>query len=201
LFYGVLFLPKKKSIVVGIDVVDHSDPLLRARDDRAFRLIRHSKDSNTSPPDDVENNFWLFWAAKESVFKNHRKLERFDPKVIPVQITKQGDSYHFQSNQVKGSITQTRDFTLSVCTTLSSLDQTHYQYFNLFAQDQSLKIRELTFRYLKEVTNSEVKIARDELGLPIAIFDSHPHKLTFTHHYGYMGFICEKMKIFCTKGL
>ncbi|MEP0369365.1 MAG: 4'-phosphopantetheinyl transferase superfamily protein [Cyclobacteriaceae bacterium] len=183
---------KKKSILVGVDIVDHSDPLLRMRDERAFRLIRHPKDLNTSPPDDIEKNFWLFWAAKESVFKNHRELKRFDPKIIPIKINRQQGLYHFQSGQVKGTITQNHDFTFSICTALPSLDQTYYQYFNLLAQDQSLKIRELTSRYLKDTTNSEAKISRDDSGLPIAIINSRLHKLTFTHHHRYMGFICEK---------
>lgn len=178
--------------MVGIDIVDHSDPLLRTRDERAFRLIRHPEDVNTSPPADIEMNFWLFWAAKESVFKNHRDLKRFDPKVIPIQIMKQEGRYHFHSDKVRGTITQNHDFTLSVCTALSSLDQTYYQFFNFLGEDQSLKIRELTSRYLSDTTDSEVKISSDDSGLPIAIFDSHPHKLTFTHHYRYMGFICEK---------
>ncbi|MEO9476672.1 MAG: 4'-phosphopantetheinyl transferase superfamily protein [Cyclobacteriaceae bacterium] len=178
--------------MVGIDIVDHLDPLLRMRDERAFRLIRHPEDANPSPPDNIEMNFWLFWAAKESVFKNHRELKRFDPKIIPIKINRHEGAYHFQSEQVRGTITQNHDFTLSVCSTLPSLDQTYYQYFNLLAQDQSLKIRELTSHYLRSTTNSEVQISRDHSGLPIAIIDSHPHKLTFTHHHRYMGFICEK---------
>ena len=87
--------------MIGIDIVDLTDPLIHERGTRALNLITHSNDQF---PDDC-NPFWLLWTAKEAVYKSYRKDKAFSPTDIEVQITQKHQGvYNYQSGQHFGVI-------------------------------------------------------------------------------------------------
>lgn len=177
--------------VVGIDIVDHSDPLLHKRNARAFRLITNPADEHSLSNISEEQLFWLFWSAKESIYKTHRRLQRFDPKKIAVSINKSIERIEFQSDSIKGFFDQNEKYTLAVCGKIP-LDEVHHKIFNQKARDQSSTIRSLMAQTLTARTGHNVYHDQDKYGLPMVRINNQPKLATFTHHHMFMGFICEK---------
>lgn len=177
--------------MIGIDIVDHRDPLLRKRDERAFRLIRHEHDSHIGIDIPEEHLFWLYWAAKESVYKAKRQLRRFDPKLIQVALFKNENDFHFTSANISGKISQNSKYTLSVCSEIA-LDATLYEAFESSKKDQSKEIRSLMIQTLELSLKCDAKNTIDEMGLPAVLINNKLHPATFTHHYHMMGFICTR---------
>ncbi|MFY0599797.1 MAG: 4-phosphopantetheinyl transferase family protein [Cyclobacteriaceae bacterium] len=177
--------------MVGIDIVDHSDPLLRKRDERAFRLIRNQDDLHSSNNLSLENLFWLYWSAKEATYKTHRKRVRFDPKKIPIQLRQEKNKYSFVSEQIEGFIIQNPHYTLAVCSKIDSKEFV-FKIFNINTKDQSATIRSLMIENIKEETGFDAISNSDKMGLPYVEFNGKKHLSTFTHHHSYVGFIYQK---------
>ncbi len=74
--------------MIGIDVVDLKDPLLKPRNRSHLRFINHRNEHLGKFPKKITDNeiYWIYWAAKEAVFKFYRMEETFDPKQIEIQI-------------------------------------------------------------------------------------------------------------------
>lgn len=177
--------------MVGIDIVDHSDRLLRKRDDRAFRLITHPEDSHSIRQDiHQESLFWLFWAAKEATYKCHRATIRFDPKTIPINLFEKENNLYFSSMSVNGRLEQNKDYTLATCS-INGLESTFSEIYQQVTKDESATIRKLMINSLLSKYGLQATISSDSNGLPIAVFNSKTHLATFTHHHTYLGFICE----------
>ena len=68
--------------MLGIDIVDLKDPSFKERSDRTIDLIKNSEDVHIDHP----HLFWLFWSAKEAIFKCRREPINFSPSKIPVKV-------------------------------------------------------------------------------------------------------------------
>jgi len=86
--------------MIGIDIVDLSDPLFRERTNRSLDLISSEDDQFIDHP----KLFWLLWSAKEAVFKTKRKITAFAPKNIPIALRKEGGKIKFESGGIEGEI-------------------------------------------------------------------------------------------------
>jgi phosphopantetheinyl transferase (holo-ACP synthase) len=176
--------------LIGIDIVDHRDSLLRKRDERAFRLIRHPADTYDFHGMSIENLFWLFWAAKESIYKAKRQLIRFDPKKIQVSLIYSENKYRFESDEIKGEVFQKPKYTLAICGKMD-LERTMYEIFESNTNDQSLQIRAQMINHIESKTGFTAENDVDQSGLPTVRFNNKSHLATFTHHHQLMGYICE----------
>lgn len=74
--------------MIGIDVVDLKDPTLKPRDRSHLRFISHRNENHNKFPEKISDSqvYWIYWAAKEAVYKFHRLEDTFDPKLIEIQI-------------------------------------------------------------------------------------------------------------------
>lgn len=177
--------------MVGIDIVDHSDKLLRKRDSRAFRLISHKEDNHDLNESSLEDLFWLYWAAKESIYKCNRKLVRFDPKQIPIRIRKKQGEIIFTSGIMNGTLIQNKHYTLAVCA-INSLSDTYHHIYRYSTKNESETVRSMMVDTLANRYAISAKVGKDSEGLPLVHFNNSTHLATFTHHHTYLGFICEK---------
>ncbi|WP_258103517.1 4'-phosphopantetheinyl transferase superfamily protein [Marinoscillum sp. MHG1-6] len=178
--------------MIGIDVVDHSDPLLRPRNERSFRLISHPSDQHDATiTTDLENLFWLYWAAKEAIYKANRLPIRFAPKQIPVSITQKNGSISILSNDIQGFIDQNNRSTLCICWNKAISSTPWYQLFESIEKDQSLEVRKQLILFLME-KGIEGEMSKDWKGLPVVNYNGKAHLTTFTHHHKLAAFICEQ---------
>ncbi|MEP1094366.1 MAG: 4'-phosphopantetheinyl transferase superfamily protein [Cyclobacteriaceae bacterium] len=86
--------------MIGIDIVDLTDPLFRERTSRSLDLISGENDRLIDHP----NLFWLLWSAKEAVFKTKREIKSFAPRDIPISLRKEGSKIKFESDGIEGEI-------------------------------------------------------------------------------------------------
>lgn len=178
--------------MIGVDIVDHSDPLLRKRDERSFRLIRHPQDEHDALDVGEEQLFWLYWVAKEATYKAQRARIRFDPKKIVVRIYALGGAWHFQSQNINGFLKQNAHYTFGICTVDDKvLAEMNYEIFDCSQRDQSASIRRQMIKSLTEKGKTNVQLAVDQKELPAVWYDETFHLATFTHHHYLMAYICE----------
>lgn len=165
--------------MIGIDLVDLSDPLLRKRDAHALRLITH--------PDDAfphgNHSFWYLWAAKESVFKAQRQLVRYDPKSIPIVFdTHLPDT--FASGSFQGKILHFDQLILAIAA--ENPDRVEFEYYLRKTANASVEIRDLISAYMRDRYQLVSNVEQDHLGLPVL----QPLRLpvSIAHHAGYLAF-------------
>jgi phosphopantetheinyl transferase (holo-ACP synthase) len=177
--------------LIGIDIIDHSDPLLRKRDERSFRLIRHPLDIHPDTEISEEALFWHYWVAKEAVYKAKRALIRFDPKQIEIQLQLINDAWCFNSGSIHGSLIQNQRYTYGICAESTlTLDALNHEIFESTSKDQSAAIRALMIQSLKKQQKSDIRMNMDKNGLPMIEYDNQNHLATFTHHHHLMAYIC-----------
>lgn len=165
--------------MVGIDIVDLGDPLLKKRNQRALQLIKHPVDSFSSIPD----TFWLLWTAKEAVYKATKSGKPFAPKSIPIQMTSDSSrSTIFSSGVYQGTLYFNHHFILAIC--WEKVMPNFHVYFSQKGFD-SQSIRHQIKRYF----NAEATIVNDDLGAPLLMMDNHPISLSHHGQFGAFAFI------------
>lgn len=162
--------------MIGIDITDLSDPLLKDRE-KANRLI-----SNPGDKTQFEHTFWHLWCSKEAVFKAARKKRPFRPASIPIQFT---DPKNYISNNLSGMVIENESFVLSVTSFTAEIN---FQVFQRTSTDPSSEIRDQIRQWFKEKHQTNTSVIKDKNGLPIL---SHNHSpISITHHGKYLAFTC-----------
>lgn len=166
--------------MLGIDIVDLTDPLLKKRSSRAIDLIKSPGDKLI----DQTNIFWLLWTAKEAVFKSHREPLVFDPKSIRIELNLKEDVVFFKSDQLEGKMIQSKEYILAVCS--DDLSSISFEVFEETSKNWHDRLRELIkdFFFKKE---KDIEIGSDDLNLPILL----PTKetISITHHGRFGAFV------------
>jgi len=167
--------------LIGVDIVDFADPLLKKRTARALLLISHPLDS--CPFDLSENElFWLYWTAKEAAFKAHRWQVPFSPKEIGVNYFKyENDSFHFRAawkKELVGIASLTTSHLMAVCST-GSIQSIITKKYSLEEVDQSMAIGPL----IEEDLPEGFELYNDTRGLPEAKCDSVIFPVSISHHH------------------
>ncbi len=167
--------------MIGADIVDLTDPLLKPRSSRELRFISHPKDD--CPFTSNESLlFWAFWSAKEAIFKAHRCKEPFTPKQIAVSYeAKEGNRWRFSGKwiqQVSGYTIVSEKKIISVATSGNLSDAVYHQY-QLKTQHHSVEIRQ----YFQTNLPPNAKLAEDEMGLPIVIHEDKQIPISISHHH------------------
>lgn len=173
--------------MLGIDLVDLDDPLLKYRNERSFRFIAHPQDSFSQGLHD----FWYFWTAKEAVFKTKRELTRFAPKNIPIQllIPDEKENYiRFHSGpQINGRIYREDQVIIAIATKIDPKDIT-FHYFKQTTYNESKEVREALQSYVSEHLRRDVHVTTNHNGLPQLNHKQLP--VSFSHHGRYLAFAC-----------
>jgi phosphopantetheinyl transferase (holo-ACP synthase) len=119
--------------LIGVDIVDLTDPLLKPRSRKELRFISHPNDHC---PKDIgeETLYWLLWAAKEAIFKAERQNQAFSPKEIEVIYSKKvGDRLLYSGrwvNEINGYSILKKDNIISVATT-ANIEAVKWNTFKL----------------------------------------------------------------------
>lgn len=156
--------------MIGIDVVDLADPLLKNRAD-AFRLISH-------PDDSPALVFWQSWSAKEAVFKVQRQKKPFAPKTIPIQLQADGS---FCSGAIQGRWFSCMEYWLAIA---SQHHLPHHLLLEKFSRNPSFEIRETIHKWFLEHFEIDTAITANAQGLPILSHSGAP--VSLSHHGRYM---------------
>ncbi len=168
--------------MIGIDIVDLNDPLFRKRTKRSLDLISNPKDQTIDHP----QLFWLFWSAKEAVFKTKREIRSFAPKDIPISLIIEDSKIKFDSEGIKGVIQVDENYILSVAGNENG-DLEHL-VVNENCDDWSDTVRKkIKSHFFKKGISADV--SRCEKGLPI-LNDRLP--ISITHHGKYAAFAYPK---------
>ena len=170
--------------MLGIDIVDLKDPLLKERDDRSLQKIKNEEDTTIKH----KQLFWLLWSAKEAVFKFYREPLNFSPTNIPIQLKEDDGKISFKSNQAEGIITVTPEYILALCGNLEDLD---YHIFEKKDNDWSHGIRKMILEYFKG-KGKEYQIGSDDLNLPVI---HPPQSVISISHHGRYGAVAYSKKL------
>ncbi|MEM7298033.1 MAG: 4'-phosphopantetheinyl transferase superfamily protein, partial [Bacteroidota bacterium] len=171
------------SPVLGIDIVDLSDPKLQERNKRSLKLILCEKDQLI----DHENVFWLLWAAKEAVFKCHREAFNFSPTSIPIQFYSEFDELRFSSDSFQGILIINSEYILAVCA--NDLDLIDHQTVTLENGANGDNMRSEIIEFFKE-KELNFEMGSDELNLPILLPSNEP--ISISHHGKFGAFAYPK---------
>ncbi len=156
--------------MIGIDIIDLQDPLLKNRTGTA-RFILH--------PDEVpDRDFWDYWTAKEAIFKCQRNKGPFMPKNIPINFV---SDKNFHSKGWKGTVISTPNYCLSIAG-----DSIDHQIFNCDTRNPSDEIRIKISKWFFDELAIQTKVISDANGLPVL---SHNHSpVSLSHHGRFMTF-------------
>ncbi len=167
--------------MIGIDIVDTADPLLRTRCKSHLRFIRHPDDHSMD-----QDDFWGFWAAKEAVFKARRKIQQFDPRKIPVQfITQKSGIDSFTSSfGISGFLENRQDLILAIAS--DQFINIHFEVKEIETKNPSLAVRKWFSQWYSRTFGTKVAIQSDQQGLPF--LDGQNMEISFSHHGRFLAF-------------
>lgn len=170
--------------MVGIDIIDLTDPLLKSRNTDTLRFISHPSDTivGTGNPGSM---FWSFWAAKESVFKARRRDVRFDPKVIPISLKRAHESrLEFVSDDYVGDVEIAPGYVIAKCSLNSHA--VHFSWKRFSGADSRKAVRDFAAGEYGGMFGSTVTIGPIEK-MPFILPDRIP--VSFSHHGSLIAYI------------
>jgi len=148
--------------MIGIDIVDLHDQLLKERTAKDLRFIS-SPEEKLNLSEFSSLHYWMIWSAKEAVFKSIRKLESFDPKSISLVIHE--NTMSFYSRDIQGRWILDENHILALAWQDHQPDHhIHYSESN----DPSREIREKVIDFFA-TKGRKVVVSSDHDRLPILI--------------------------------
>jgi hypothetical protein len=163
--------------MIGIDIIDLSDPKITKREERAFDFILNPLDIFPKVP----GSFWLLWTAKEAIYKCQRPTTSFSPSKIHVTIDGETSGvFNFKSNEIHGVIYLNPHFVLAVCANSQNLPM--YRIYYRTTGDLRCYIREKVKSHLGQGQ----AMINDTLGLPA--ISPGMQVISISHHHRYTAF-------------
>ena len=166
--------------MIGIDVIDLTDPLLQNRKN-AMRFILHPEDCY---PENAQS-FWLLWAAKEAIFKAKRESLTFDPRRFPVEITPHKEKYGLQTDSFRGELFVTPNAILAVVNNKNSKKPV-FEMLEAHDGASPMKVREALEQHLKKMKLIDTKVITSADRMSVLSHNNLP--VSFSHHGRYMAF-------------
>lgn len=171
--------------MIGVDIVDLDDPLLRKRSEKEMRFISHPKDTSSAG---ILSGitcgiiFWMFWAAKEAVFKSHRLQRPFAPKQIRIALKSfrnnvwEFEGKWWQKTQGRILVENNQVFALA---TVSGIEHARYAKYGLRSASPSEEVRRLFTNELPARYN----LISDSYNLPLLAHNTSQLPVSFSHHH------------------
>ena len=171
--------------MIGVDIVDLRDPLLRKRSEKEMRFISHPEDISSAgilagiPSATV---FWMFWAAKEAVFKTHRLQKTFAPKEIGIVFNSvRNNLWEFEGvwqQRTSGRIL-VQDKQVFALATMGNMEYARYSKYGLRSASPSSEIR----RLLTDELSGRYVLTSDSNNLPLLTNNAVQLPVSFSHHH------------------
>ncbi len=169
--------------MIGVDVVDLSDPLLKPRTKAHFRFIAHPKDNLalTIATHGMQLAWWLYWSAKESVFKAYREYKSYKPSSIPIAFTLSDDEIVFESGAFKGFAKIDGSLLFSCCSNIP-LEECHFEHFVIPSEaTDTYHVRIKAMQTARSLLQSEsIKFTEDKI--PTLSFRGKNLEVSLSHH-------------------
>lgn len=158
--------------MIGIDIVDFTDPILKTRTSQEHRFIINTEDRSLNIADH-NLQFWVLWAIKEATFKAHGNLTRFDPKEIIVHFNGKSKAVSYlNGKRFNVKYEYTEKYTMAIAYT-GNRNMIYAQFgVSNDLQEQKRKVRLEAQYSLKQIGK------QDALTL-----DHHHENLSFSHHH------------------
>ncbi|WOK08568.1 4'-phosphopantetheinyl transferase superfamily protein [Imperialibacter roseus] len=167
--------------MIGVDIVDLTDQLLKPRSRREIRFISHPNDHCPKGTDE-ETNYWLLWAAKEAIFKAERSDKAFSPRQIEVVYSEtEGDRLRYRGkwlNEINGYSVLKKDSIFSVAAT-ANIAAVKWKTFMLNTPNQSQELRDCFQREM----GPGYQVLSDAAGLPTIKHDGTTTPASVSHHH------------------
>lgn len=184
--------------MIGIDVVDFTDPLLKKRNRSHLRFICHPKDSFDKALCTISESdlFWCYWVAKEAVFKCLGQQISFDPKSISIQVNQYTNHTNFKrfcftSGECSGYINLFDSYAMAIANRLE-VQQIDYEIFAIDSrEDESIQVRQIAINRLQNNYRSGSNLSISRARPPKLLDQNKPHSpkhISLTHHFGLAGF-------------
>ncbi|MBV6645381.1 MAG: 4'-phosphopantetheinyl transferase superfamily protein [Cyclobacteriaceae bacterium] len=182
--------------MIGIDIVDLADPLLKKRKTSDLRFITTGSDfeSTTISP---SFRFWIYWAIKEATYKASAAKDRFDPRKICINtfhsISKDvwSVSCKFDNCMFSGQAKLTAEYISAVMYVGEKSLPAIHQFFPLKSGQSGKEVRARLKAYAKkELQLTEVIIADPVAGQRPVMRASNNQviQVSITHHHHWGGF-------------
>lgn len=167
--------------MIGVDLVDLTDPLLKPRTSREIQLIAHPRDACPFS-NDANLLYWLFWSAKEAIFKAHRLKENFLPQAIEVIYdSSEKNKLHYRGkwlNELEG-YTLVSNVEVTSVAAFQNLEKIEFRKYHLNSNDPSLELRA---QFHNEM-GSVYQISVDGKGLPLMLINESILPASISHHH------------------
>lgn len=171
--------------MIGVDVVDLRDPLLRKRSEKEMRFISHPNDTpgpGTLSCIPCSTVFWMFWAAKEAVFKSHRLQKPFAPKEIRIAFKGfRNNVWEFEGEwrqKTEGKV-QVEEDQIFALATARKIEDARYTKYGLRSASPSAEIRKL----FTEDLPVQCSLISDSNKLPLLTNNGVQLPVSFSHHH------------------
>lgn len=158
--------------MLGIDIVDLKDPLLKERTERTINMIKNKEDVLIEHP----HLFWILWSAKEAAFKCRREPLNFAPSNIPIKVSKNDEDILFSSGDLNGKIQITGEYIIALC---GDLEEIGFEVFNKPDENWSEGIRKMIVDFFKG-KGYDFQIGSDDLNLPTIL--PAKSEISISHH-------------------
>ena len=161
--------------MIGVDIVDLSDPLLKYRNHRALKLV-------TNPEDQLINHpqlFWILWCAKEAIFKSRRTTDPFIPTEVPIHLNEKSKKIYFTSNELIGEVIIRDKSILAWCHKRDQSPKIHAYH------DQTLDWSNTIREKIRQTFKGQVSISSND-GIPI--IDPGNIPISISHHGAFGAF-------------
>lgn len=172
--------------MIGIDIIDHTDPLLKIRRKEDLRFISHLEDNIKCIQSNDPNDIWrTIWAIKEAIFKSKRELVPFNPKaiVVTLQSVNHDNKYLFNSGNISGWVTIGAKSTIALAK--YTQQEEVFETFSVNQKKHSLSVRDQLKQHLLqtdfELKEGEIPYLKNKKSEEI-------RAVSFTHHHELGGF-------------
>lgn len=175
---------------IGFDLIDLQDPLLKNRNDRTKRLIHHPDDKIIHKPDWPVSDFWLFWTAKEAIYKCLPIEDTFKPKTLSVAIQQKKARVIFESPSCcKGHFELTEGNLLAICHD-DKIKTVGWYLKKMERPSDATFYQPILLQYFKSRYGLKLTVAYDDYKLPYLINENKGEQIRFSlsHHHQYFGF-------------
>tara|TARA_R110002012_G_scaffold6596_4_gene31423 strand:- start:7170 stop:7703 length:534 start_codon:yes stop_codon:yes gene_type:complete len=175
--------------LIGVDIVDLTDQLLKPRSVREIGFISHPYDHCPKGTDE-ETHYWLLWAAKEAIFKAERSDQSFSPREIEVVYSEtESERLHYRGkwlNEINGYSILKKGHIISVAAT-ANIEAVKWKTFKLNTPNQPQELRDCFQRKM----GPGYQVLSDAAGLPTIKHDgiTWPASVSHHHHLGIVAWI------------
>ncbi|MGB0523351.1 MAG: hypothetical protein ACPGJS_10355 [Flammeovirgaceae bacterium] len=167
--------------MIGIDIIDRSDPKLRLKRESTLRFIKHKSDDYTALTVDINTLWYSVWCAKEAIFKVKRIHQPFDPHAIKLRFTVNAEAIYFTSDDIVGQLWISPRKLVSIA--YYEGQAPHWHSFTIQCRNHQQCVREQLHQYCLSHSLQDYTLAPARLPILEHSISNQKIFVSFSHHY------------------